>query len=1014
MKKTIIVILSILTSTSFHAQKWVEMASKPNANFYEIQKEFYKSFEDKDITIKSTGYKAFKRWEYFVGPRVYPSGDLSVLAQLSKNYTDFLIENNINTSDNFMQAAAPTSATWVPVGPMGAPTGLVGGFARKAGRDNFLTFMPSNTLTIFAGAAGGGLWKSTNGGTSWSTNTDNLPVTAVSDLAIDPTNTLVMYLATGGADDLNSGTPSPSGGLLKTTDGGISWVACGLTFSVSQNRVISKVLIDPSNSQVILVATSVGIYKSINGGLSFIAINSSLTWDLKYHPTNPNIVYASGTVFSRSTNGGSSFTTISSGIPISGSNRMQIAVTPINPNNIYVLASKSADSQFLGVYRSSDSGLNFTTASTSPNIIGNSCSGNSTGQGQGWYDLAIAASPTNSNEIVVGGVNVWRSTNDGTSWTNIGCWIGSASTYVHADIHELEYAPNGRLYSSNDGGIFYYSGNSWIDITAQRNIAQIYKIGLSALTPNLWITGHQDNGSNIKNGANYIASLAGDGMDCFIDRTNNSIMYAEQYNGSFNRSTNGGASWTGITSGITGTGAWVTPWKQDPVASIIYGGRQQMFKSTNNGTNWTQMGTTGGTGSIIEFAIAPSNNQVIYVLYSGSIRKTTDGGLTWANASGTFPGNPTFITINPTDPNNAWVTKGDYSAGQKVYQTTNGGTSWSNVSSNLPNLPANCSVYEPGSNNRIYIGMDVGIYYKDNSSSSWTLYNAGLPNTAVMDLEMSPASPGTIYAATFGRGVYSADVVPVSAAPVSDFSFAGSMCVGSPKTLIDNSSNTPSNWNWTISPMAGVVFNSSSVQSPTLTFSNAGIYTISLVSGNSFGQGAIITKTILVSNTPTIVLSSNNISSCDQDPVTITASGANTYTWSNFGGNNASATYTFGINFTYTVSSSNNGCVSSQTVEVTIINCLGVLELSANNSSFNVYPNPVNDFITLKINAPKELNVAVELLDAAGKLILKENASFTKEKADFKLNISSLSAGIYYLKLNSKKESSQTLKILKE
>ena len=310
--------------------------------------------------------------------------------------------------------------------------------------------------------------------------------------------------------------------------------------------------------------------------------------------------------------------------------------------------------------------------------------------------------------------------------------------------------------------------------------------------------------------------------------------------------------------------------------------------------------------------------------------------------------------------------------------------------------------------------MDVGIYYKDNSSSSWTLYNAGLPNTAVMDLEMSPASPGTIYAATFGRGVYSADVVPVSAAPVSDFSFAGSMCVGSPKTLIDNSSNTPSNWNWTISPMAGVVFNSSSVQSPTLTFSNAGIYTISLVSGNSFGQGAIITKTILVSNTPTLVLSSNNISSCDQDPVTITASGANTYTWSNFGGNNASATYTFGINFTYTVSSSNNGCVSSQTVEVTIINCLGVLELSANNSSFNVYPNPVSDFITLKINAQKELNVAVELLDATGKLILKENASFTKEKADFKLNISSLSAGTYYLKLNSKKESSQTLKILKE
>ncbi len=1014
MKKIIIVLLSILNSTNFIAQKWVEMASKPNANFYEIQKEFYSSFKEKDITIKSTGYKAFKRWEYFVGPRVYPSGDLSVLSQLSKNYTDFLTQNNINISDNLLQVAAPTSATWVPVGPMGAPTGLVGGFARKAGRDNFLTFMPSNTLTIFAGAAYGGLWQTTNGGTSWSTNTDNLPVTAVSDLAIDPTNTLVMYLATGGADDLNSGNPSPSDGLLKTTDGGLSWFACGLTFSVSQNRVISKVLIDPSNPQVILVATSVGIYKSTNGGLSFIAINSNLTWDLKYHPTNPNIVYATGTVFSRSTNGGSSFTTISSGIPISGSNRMQIAVTPISPNNVYVVASKSADSQFLGLYRSFDSGVTFSTASTSPNIIGNSCSGTSTGQGQGWYDLSIAASPTNSNEIVVGGVNVWRSTNNGSSWSNIGCWIGNSSTYVHADIHELEYAPNGRLYSSNDGGIFYYTGNSWVDITAQRNIAQIYKIGLSALTPNLWITGHQDNGSNIKNGLNYIASLAGDGMDCFINRTNNNIMFAEQYNGSFNRSTNGGVSWTSITNGITGTGAWVTPWKQDPITNTIYGGRNQMFKSINNGSNWTQMGTTGGTGSIIEFAIAPSNNQVIYVLYSGSIRKTIDGGLTWTNASGTFPGNPTFITIHPNNPNIAWVTKGDYSAGQKVYQTTNGGTSWTNISSNLPNLPANCSVYEPSSNNRIYIGMDVGVYYKDNSSSTWTLYNAGLPNTPIMDMEMTPASPGIIFAATYGRGVYSADVIQTAAAPVSDFSFDGSMCVGTSKSLTDNSSNTPSSWSWSIAPNTGVTFNSLSIQTPTLTFSNAGTYTISLISGNSFGQSAIITKTILVSNTPTIVLSSNSISVCDQDPVTIIASGANTYTWSNFGGNNASATYTFGINFTYTVSSSNNGCISSQTVEVTVINCLGILDLIANNTSFNVYPNPAINEITLKINVPKELNVAVELFNVAGKLILKENANFTKDKNDFKLNISSISAGAYYLKLSSKKGSTQTLKVFKE
>ncbi len=1020
MKKSLVMLGLILVSKNYFSQKWVEMSTQPNANLYEIQKEFEKSFEGKDLSIKSTGYKIFKRWEYFVAPRVYPTGDLSVMNQATKNYADFLAQNNTNgvsSNKSTSSNSSVMSATWVAVGPIGAPTGSVFGLPRKAGRDNFVTFHPTNPSIMFVGAAGGGLWQTTNGGTSWTTNTDNLPVLACSDLAIDPNNTNIMYLATGGANDLLSAYPVPSDGVYKTTDGGATWVPSGLGFTLNQGRVVHKIVLDPTNSQIVFAATNIGIYRSINAGATWSTVSSFNCWDLKFHPVNPTILYASGTAFYRSTNSGTTFSIVTSGIPTSGSNRMNIAVTPTNPSAVYVLASKSSDSQFLGVYRSANDGVNFTTASTTPNIIGNSCNGTSTGQGQGWYDLAIAASPINPNEIVVGGVNVWRSFDGGTNWTMIGCW-NSPNPYIHADIHELQYTSTGTLYSANDGGIFSYNGSQWVDITAQRNIAQIYKIGLSGLTPNRWITGHQDNGTNIRTGvgSNYVASLSGDGMDCFIDRTNDQYMFGEQFNGSLNRSTNGGVSWTSITSGITGAGGWVTPWKQDPVtANMLYAGFTQLFRSTNYGSNWTQVGTTGGGGTIVEFAIAPSNNQVIYVLYAGSIRKTINGGTTWTNVTnGVSGGQFTFITIDPTDPNTAWVTVSGYTAGSKVFQTMDGGATWMNISSNLPNLPANCSVYEPGSNDRIYIGMDVGVYYKDNSSANWTLYNTSLPNAAIMDMEMSPAAPGKIYAATYGRGVYEASVIPVTTVPTPSFSFNGSLCAGTSKTFIDNSSNTPTSWSWTVTPNVGVTFNSTTVQTPTVTFANPGTYTVSFMSSNSFGAGPVNTQTISVATTPSIVLSVSSLTVCDQDPINVTASGAATYTWSNGGGNSPSVTYIPSGDWTYTVTGANSGCVSTATFNIVNIQCVGVIELGANNASFNVYPNPAIDNISLQMNSPKNVDVCVELYDVTGKLIIKQNASFSKDKSEFKVNIASLPNGIYSLKVVSKEGSSQTLKIVKQ
>ena len=298
MKKIILTLLFAFTLSNFFAQDWIEEANKPNANLYEIQKKFYEYFKDKDITIKSTGYKAFKRWEYFVRPRVYPTGNLSVMSQASKNYSDFLIKNNISTnSKNINSNNSVLSTTWVAVGPIGAPTGSVGGFPRKAGRDNFITLHPTNPAIFFAGAAGGGLWKTTNSGTSWTTSTDNLPVTAVSDLAIDPSNPNIMYLATGGGDDLLSAYPVGSDGVYKSIDGGATWAVAGLTFAIAANTVIHKLVLHPTNSTILFAATNNGIYRSTNSGASFTSVSAINCWDLKFNPGNPTIVYAAGTSF---------------------------------------------------------------------------------------------------------------------------------------------------------------------------------------------------------------------------------------------------------------------------------------------------------------------------------------------------------------------------------------------------------------------------------------------------------------------------------------------------------------------------------------------------------------------------------------------------------------------------------------------------------------------------------------------------------------------------------------------
>ncbi|MBC7695166.1 MAG: T9SS type A sorting domain-containing protein [Burkholderiales bacterium] len=755
--KTYFKLFPILFLFSTHAfgQNWVEKKNDPNENFYSIKQEFDNYWSNKTYE-RGKGYKAFKRWEWFSEPRVYPSGNME-FASKSKAQEEF--QNYLLQNPTFAQkisapvGVASTSGNWTAMGPYGSP---IGG---DAGRITFIRFVPGNVNRFFIGTGAGGLWETTDGGVTWNTSTNNLAVLGCSDLAIDPTNTNIMYLATG---DIDSGD-TYSTGILKSIDGGVTWVSTGLNWAVTNQRRIGRLLINPTNPNILLAATSAGIYRTTNAGTTWVVVKTGNYQDIEFKSGDLTNVFAvTPSTFVRSVDGGATFTTTSTGLPASGVNRMALSVTPADANYIYILCSSSSDNGFYGLYRSINGGVSFTQMSSSPNIFGWQPDASDVG-GQGWYDIACGVSPTNKDELICGGVNSWKSMDGGTTWAINSHWYGAGGNpYVHADLHTVEYLNGTTCYMGTDGGIARTtnSGTSWTTINGLMNIAQVTRIGNSATTSNYVISGHQDNGTNLLNGATWTEVYGGDGSDCFVDWSGNSTLIASYIQGDFQKSTNGGVSFSPIQTGLTGTGAWIAPIIQSPNnANIFYCGYQQVFTSANKGGNWTQMGTLGGSGTILYLAAAPSNTNVLYAARSTSIYKTIDNGVTWTSISTGLPTGSAQITriaVDNTDANNIFVSFSGYSSTNKVFSSTNGGTSWTNISTGLPNLPVNCITYYNNSNDDIYIGTDVGVYFRNASMTSWVPFMTGLPNVIVNDID--PFYPaGKIRAGTYGRGVWQSD-----------------------------------------------------------------------------------------------------------------------------------------------------------------------------------------------------------------------------------------------------------------
>jgi photosystem II stability/assembly factor-like uncharacterized protein len=778
--------------------------------------------------------RAGRRIEHELAALVDDGGDIAegALAHAHRQAVELRAAKGFGLVAGLPSGSPPGSG----FGPLLAPSaGLNGGAGwvelgpdNIGGRTRAIVIDPVDTDRIYAAGVGGGVWRSSDQGQSWLPTDDLMGNLAICSLAMDPTDRLTILAGSG--EGFFNGGAIRGDGIFLTTDGGDSWIRLDSTENDARFHYVNSLAYSPDGA-VILAATNSGILRSVDGGASWSQATPGLVGNVVFHPTDPSRAIAGrlqvGEVLF-SGDGGATWQAANR--PPGMARRIQVCYAVADPDITYA----SVEAVPSRIWRSSDGGQSYVAMGTMSSGISASYLGQ-----QGWYDNAIwAGDPTDQDLVIVGGIDLWRSTDGGDNLTQISTWWSPDS--AHADHHVIVSDPgyngttNRRLYFGNDGGVYRADDgrgvgnnasppytNGWTSLNQGYAVTQFY-YGAAHIGTNTIVGGTQDNGTLTRTpagGNSWAKAYGGDGGACASDPRDAMVWYGEYVYLNVFRNTNGGASslgsdpisgnyWDGfdwrwknepfvISDSRNGAAQFIAPFLLDPNdADRLLGGARSLWLTTDPLTPNTQVsGPTWRTikapiGNLAEhnisaLAVADGNSDLIVVGHgNGRLYRADDGTATnpaWTriddNGGGIGVNRQCLdLTIDPDDHDVIYATFGGYTSGN-IWKTTDGGQTWADISSGLPDVPVRAATLHPQRSHWVYVATDIGVYASEDGGQDWSATNEGPADVACRDLFWLGAE---LVVATHGRGMFQIDLTIANAFPAPRLEYLGAEDITTP------------------------------------------------------------------------------------------------------------------------------------------------------------------------------------------------------------------------------------------